>query len=101
MTAREDYPMLSLWPGGVTVSGLNAYRMEVEVARALDEIDRLRDAHQFAADVVEQQRLELQRLRAAAAPVSPAEMNDAEHAAWRDALLIKFPSLFRYHGDDA
>jgi hypothetical protein len=74
VTARDDYPELA-WL---------AVELDIErsfqARRALDEIDRL---------------------RAAAAPPSPAEMNDAEHAAWRDALLIKFPSLFRYHGDDA
>jgi hypothetical protein len=78
VTARDDYPDLARLRDEYVdddpkqFGGYDAYR-------ALDEIDRLR----------------------AAAPPSPAEMNDAEHAAWRDALLVKFPSLFRYHGDDA
>lgn len=42
MTARDDYPVLRAWLGGQTMSGMNGDLAEVELGRALDEIDQLR-----------------------------------------------------------
>lgn len=42
MTARDDYPILTAWLGGMEMTGFNGDAMEVEVARALNEIDSLR-----------------------------------------------------------
>lgn len=42
MSARDDYPILVAWLRGMPVTGINGDGMEIAVAQALDEIDRLR-----------------------------------------------------------